>query len=744
MAKLSKYYKVTNQMMIEYISDQYDQNPANRDIPSQFIGYYVYEGLDSNIYYTEPPQLRGQNTSEEDDPTSQKYAYTDPQLFIKFGDISDSEYTYFGLLKDETTGLYSNTDLIMEKLDDPTVVKTCSERREANMAYDRIRVHMVYGFQLDTLAGFSLQVKTIGKALKPLQKSSNHRRGAIDQNGNPIFNTITAYLDPTLNKNNSTELEQLVNDRIELTLLDIYFPKECRLLNNVLKYHKTPIYQNGSFYDRYIEFKVPSAYFMQLNNVDMSSKSVYGSTFNESNYVESDGTTINYEIGGTTYYFPRFSDEKLNTYYDEKKYNLLPKFAVPTDDAEERKIYITVLPDPDVVINFATVKDENSIKPLIVEDDYQFKQTFTQDPINQISTKYKSNSDLFNAKIVFDKENAEIIYYPTFGIGDTAVEFSKDVMNQIESGAIPMLTEAFMDQMTNTEDFIAEYGEDAYRWIIYNELSVQYVYTNLIMSVDIHDPAEMENVFTQNFTNIIDYGKYDPEICGAFWKNTFIPKVNSRVNMTCKGINIQYTCRLINRLNNVEAIRVATLYINQEDVNKFIAKRISIANVTTYKVVNKIKRNEIYPKNTVVQTNDKLIRSYYDVTNLVVKDMSNSNLYTQGQMTLYLKHTSHNYMMRLFTLNQDNIRIPFDLTGPYRYKLVFPSLSGQRIQIFPNTDNKDLNFGIGQLVFYITESQVKQIMKVPSSQRYFAIMTDVDNKDTSESTLYEGKVMYYS
>jgi hypothetical protein len=69
-------------------------------------------------------------------------------------------------------------------------------------------------------------------------------------------------------------------------------------------------------------------------------------------------------------------------------------------------------------------------------------------------------------------------------------------MNQIESGAIPMLTEAFMDQMTNTEDFIAEYGEDAYRWIIYNELSVQYVYTNLIMSIDAHDPAEMENVFT--------------------------------------------------------------------------------------------------------------------------------------------------------------------------------------------------------------------------------------------------------
>jgi len=45
-------------------------------------------------------------------------------------------------------------------------------------------------------------------------------------------------------------------------MLDIFFPKE-KIIYNV-EWHKTPIYQNGSFYDRYIEFKVPSAYYMQL------------------------------------------------------------------------------------------------------------------------------------------------------------------------------------------------------------------------------------------------------------------------------------------------------------------------------------------------------------------------------------------------------------------------------------------------------------------------------------------------
>lgn len=743
MAKLSKYYKVTNQMMIEYISDQYDQNPANRDLVTSNVNYRIYEGLDNNIYYTEPAVL-----SHNNEPVS-NYDYTDGQIFIKFGDKSDSEYTYFGLLKDEDTGIYSNTSLIEEKLldEDHKTVLTCSELRNNNIYYDKIRVHFIYGFQLDTLAGFTLQVKTMCRALKPLQKSSNNKRFEFDDDGNPIFNTVKDI--------NDNVLEPLVNDKIEVCLLDMYFPKECLILKNVLKWHKNPIYQNGSFYDRYIEIKVPSAYYLESNNIDLSSNSIFGSTFidNEhAHYVASEtGTTVDYMIDGTRYQFPRFSDTKLNDYYDKgttepSKYgnllNLLPNYAVPTTNYNTRKIYITVLPDPEVIINFATVKDENSIKPLDITDGYQFRQTFVQDPINQISTKYSSNSDLFNAKIIFDKDNAEIIYYPVFGIGDSAVELSWDVMQQIETGAIPMITEAFMDQMANTEEFYEEYGPNAYKWIVYNDLLVTYNYTSLVIPVNENEPNMP--AYTQHFTNIIDYGIQNPDIAGAFWKNTFIPKVNSRTNLICKNICIQYTCRLMNRLNNVEAIRTATLLIDGEDVNKFIAKRISIGNITTYKVVNKIKRNEIYPKNTVVQTNDKLIRSYYDATNLVVKDMGNNNLYTQGKMTLYLKHTSHNYMMRMFTLNQDNIRIPYDLTGPYRYKLVFPTLSGQKIQIYPNTDSKDLNFGIGQLVFHITEEQVRQIMKVPANQRYFAIMTDTDNKEMVESTLYEGKVMYYS
>ena len=93
-------------------------------------------------------------------------------------------------------------------------------------------------------------------------------------------------------------------------------------------------------------------------------------------------------------------------------------------------------------------------------------------------------------------------------------------------------------------------------------------------------------------------------------------------------------------------------------------------------------------------------------------------------MNLRLKRSSTNYMFRLYYVNEDNIRIPYDLTGVYKYKLIFPSNSGDKISISPNLDSNDSDLGIGQIVFYINEEQVKRIMQVPVSERYFAIVTD--------------------
>ena len=134
----------------------------------------------------------------------------------------------------------------------------------------------------------------------------------------------------------------------------------------------------------------------------------------------------------------------------------------------------------------------------------------------------------------------------------------------------------------------------------------------------------------------------------------------------------------------------------------------------------------------------QIIREFYNVTELVVSD-GTSNIYGQGQMTLRLNRTGSNYMIKLFQLNRDNTRSPYDLSGPYTYKMVFPGLNQNIISISPSFDNLNTNLINGSLSFYISGDKATQIMSIPASERYFAIIID-NNGAAENSTLYEGKV----
>lgn len=728
MAELSKFYQVTNQIMLEYVANQYDAN----DTPDEKItDYTVYIGKDGNVYYTEKPQ----------DIDNDRYS--NAQYFIKFPDESMSEYTFVGLTKQNTLNVdssildkhgskvYSNESLLNIKDN----VDTFTEHKGGKMHYDKIRLHFIYGFTLDRLAGITLQVKTNARYLTPSQKMypNSNTYKMYDEYHNPIFETEYILIDdnnvattndnPTAvqsayqNNAKQTEVEKLSFDYTDFYLLDIFFPKECLILHNVVKWHKSPIYQNGCFYDRYIEFLVPSAYYMSLNgDLNLSVESKYG----HGELIRTENTVTD-----------KNDNQKTNIQYYGK---------IPNDNTQ-RKLEYQILSDPTLIVNFATVSEGN----LTSTDPNIYASTFHQDPINQIAIKYKSNSDYFNVRIYEDTDNKEIVYYPVYGEGNNVVELSDDIMRRIENNEIPLVSEAFYDNLSNTDidSFVQTYGNDAAKWIIYNEVAVTYNYvpnTRLLESDGETDAIES----IESFTNIIDYSKHNKDIEGSFWKCKYTPKPQIRNNMYCKSICISYTCRLINRLTSVEAIRTATMTIPQQSVIRYSSRKSVINSIVTYKVVNQIKKEDVKQTVTYKEAQPKIIRSYYDATNITIKDMNDSNIYTQGQMTLKLKHSSTNYVFRLYNLNEDNIRIPYDLTGPYRYYLVFPSNDGNKVKIKPNADSNALNLGIGQIVFYISEENVKRIMNVSSTDRYFAIVTDSDNNDSNQSTLYEGKVEYYS
>lgn len=743
MAKLSKFYQITNQILIEYIADQYAANNAPETTKS--VNYTVYTGLDDNVYYTETP-----NETEDN-----KLDYSDPQYFIKFSDESNSEYKFMGFYKNEY-GQYTNREFIDNIISNEKYVKSYKKSDDTvPMLYDTIRIHFIYGFTLNNLAGFTLQVKTLAKYLGPTQNIIGYNHLQTDDFGNPVFKTITDL--------NGNKLEPLNWKQKDIYLLDYFFPKECLNFDGIVKYHKVPIYQHDAYYDRYIEIKVPSAYYLSLdslssgNSVILTCPNLYGN-IKIGQYIAPQNNHVCYQIDSSIYYLPEFTDPNYIEYYKRGEYMKLPQYGLaPTYDnmTYNREIVYNILPDPEIIINFATVRDTN-LTPIVIDNNvkndidllyssprfgtFKYASMFFQDSINQIALQYKSNSDYFNIRIFEDQNNNEIVYYPIFGETLDAPALNYEIMQNIENGQIPMITEAFEDSMNNIEQFVELYGENANKWIIYNELTVQYNYikgTNSTSSTTI-----ISSKSTQHFTSIIDYNyssKEEAIAAGEFWKSYFVPRPPIKTNQTCKTILLSYTCRLVNRLSNVEAIRNATLNI---DATKYNTKTATIKDVITYNIFNKYTKDVVKPTTVVKETTDKYIRSYYDATNIVVKDMETNSLYTQGQMTLYLKHSSTNYMFRLFTINQDNVRVPYDLTGPFRYKLVFPTIHGGKIEIMPNKDSKDVNLHIGEIVFYITEEQVKRIMGVPANERYFAITTDTDKNNQQISTLYEGKVTY--
>lgn len=190
MAELSKFYQVTNQIMLEYVANQYDAN----DTPDEkTTDYTVYIGKDGNVYYTEKPQ----------DIDNERYS--NAQYFIKFPDESMSEYTFVGLTKQNTLNVdssildkhgskvYSNESLLNIKDN----VDTFTEHKGGKMHYDKIRLHFIYGFTLDRLAGITLQVKTNARYLTPSQKMypNSNTYKMYDEYHNPIFETEYILID---------------------------------------------------------------------------------------------------------------------------------------------------------------------------------------------------------------------------------------------------------------------------------------------------------------------------------------------------------------------------------------------------------------------------------------------------------------------------------------------------------------------------------------------------------------------
>ena len=554
--------------------------------------------------------------------------------------------------------------------------------KETNFFYDSINVYFVRGFNLDGLDGISLRV---------------HGKGSSWVNDGEV----------------GTKDFRRYSNETDLTVLDFYLDKET-FANGGYLIHRlaTPIYMNSKFYDRYITIEFPSLYAIGLRDE------------NEDN----DAVFVTLEDGVETVYRVNPNTTTLIDFSTIQEGNTTTKTYAPNHSGVESGLTNT------------------SGKSITVTE-------MTLDAIEQASVIPNSNTDYFNVMIYEDASTGSIVYYPTYGDGENYQDLSAAVMTRIESGDIKVTANGFYDLDNNTEDINdIDLGRDELyynsdsdmnpsKWKVYNELNVIYMYRNQYINDEVEGEEPIVG-YNESFSRIVDYG-VESDVSTEFWKTRYTPYIREIVGKECCKICFKYTCRLVNILRGVECIRIASLFV---DPSKYIHNISNYLNINTYKIVNKIqttKQNIIQPQETV---KERYVRSYYNATNLVAKNINTgATIYTQGQMTLYLNRTNNNYLIQLFNINDDNVRVPYDLTGPYKYKLVFPLNDGSsKLSISPNYDSTKQNLGIGTLVFYISGEQAKQIMNTPSTDRYFAIMTELSGSAAQETTLYEGKVDWLS
>ena len=83
-----------------------------------------------------------------------------------------------------------------------------------------------------------------------------------------------------------------------------------------------------------------------------------------------------------------------------------------------------------------------------------------------------------------DNNTGCIVYQPVWGdpsVTNNLQQFDIPLMLQIETGVIPIIDYAEYDTLNEgIDDFIENYGEDVFKWIIINELSATYHYSFII------------------------------------------------------------------------------------------------------------------------------------------------------------------------------------------------------------------------------------------------------------------------
>lgn len=621
MSKISKFLQITPRLLLEYT---YDTNVTDSAQYNNIATPSLVRTLDGKLMFFD-------NSADYSDALRNKYKNN--FFYTAFPDANGDTFFYPGYMETNI-----RVPKIVERLINRGILKqeVVKPSNLTAVPYEEIKIHILTGYTFSDNLGFMLTVKA----------RQNSYKSAIT--GRSVDEDVV--------------LGRFVYHKGHIA--------------NTITLNPQPLFMAERFYDRYISFYVPSAYYLTNRN----SSNEFISALNIAN-----GTSVYFEYNTIT-------DEAFRTLNGTNAYY---NFVTPVTATGN-------------LFNQGTFYLRNTVDAVV--------------PMN-------SNSDYFNIKIYYDDETNCVKYYPVWGNVTDDTPVSVSIMNAIESGMIPFDVAGFNDNVdAEFERFTEIYGDDARKWIIQNSLDIVYRYVNPLNENDVMERVDHFSS-TEDFTDDLssDNGLSGDEN----YRFLFHPVVRTYAGKVCRYINITYTARLMNRLNGAAVVRMGAVTIDKAQ-SRFgtESKILNVSNIYTWKLFNKnVTVQPVVNDSGSAKTVTKYITKYVQ-SNIIVTKGEDGVAYSAGSdYVLWLYETDHNYKFNFF--KDSEMSEVLDLTGSNTYKLRFKDKDGNNITL--NTvysSNTPIN---GELEFRITESNVQKILKGDGKFAIIAV-----TPENGVSTLFAG------
>ena len=640
MSKISEYLQISEMLLLEYTYDTASTKYVKN------VQSYVIKDLTGHLMYFMNPEKS--NVAD---------LYKSSIMYNAFPNATGDHYFYPGhsYLQDTEDSVIPD---IAQKLQDNKLVESIvTGPVYSSMPFDTVRVHIATGYTFADTLGFMISVR------------------AAQAVGSSV-----------LSKDFTIVLQNFVFHKGNMS--------------ESVEFNKRPFYMTSRFYDRYIEFQIPSAYYMAVHKYDLSD---IGTVF----------------------------DDVFDTLAIDSGSLMVFDYSEITDDSFEPTSnsgnYIDLYED--------TTSVEGTDKALYNQGNF-----YLTSPVSA-EIALNANSDYFNAKLYEDTKNNCIRFYPIWGSVTDDKPMTRTIMNSIENGSIPMSVRGFTDDIdSDLEEFTKIYGEDSRKWIIVNSMNLEYHYVPFLMS----DTEEDQSVVrTQKFQLTEDFQDDNDNITSTeeLYKFSYRPIVETISGYKCKYINVAYTARLVNRLNGEEVIRYATLDIENAEAKYGVgATMIDVSNLYTWKLFNK---NEIVEANVSapgIKTVTKYVARYFSTNGFVLGD--------EGTIKLY--ESDHLYKIQISKKDEDENSIqPYKLASKSNYNINMEYVmtvnidsddgkTSKSVDIEP-TYSENMDLENGELEFRIPGTLAKEILKSGNKKFIIKAKTKEIGRRYAPTTLIDGK-----